>query len=228
MHEDLTAGDMGSTEPRDEGPVASAPVWALPLIATIRPVAVVQRHVSRRWDSAAWVVFMIAGIGNAADNAVDKSLGDRIDPAFLALLIFGLGAAGGALSGLVMSGILRLASRVLGGRASMADLRGAMAWGMMPSLIASASTWPVLLGMLGFSYFRSDLELSPLQGGFFVLAGLLLITASIWSLVNTSRAVGFVNGYGGWKGFLTLAIPGIVVFALIMLVALVVFLAASP
>jgi len=170
-------------------PVLVAGVWALGLIGS--------DLLDRDW--AAWTLLPLPA---------------GWPPAWLAPLA--LLVAGGLTLGALHGGaaLLRLSGRLLGGRATRARLRVALAWGFLPDAWALLYRLPVLVLWPGLAGSRDavrvefaggllQIDWSGLEGAWLpaILAvGFLDATVQVAGLVILAKALGEANGFSAWRG----------------------------
>ena len=133
----------------------------------------------------------------------------------------GFGAFFGVVGVYAGAWLIRVFCRILGGIASLADMRAALAWSTVPGIAAaSASILLVLLGVLSPPEFKHSKI--PVMTGSTIELGLLNFTLTLWGFIVQMKCIGEVNRFSAWRAFGAVVL---MVAALAALVVLIVFLA---
>lgn len=166
---------------------------------------------------------MLWGVINALDRASAKSLGDQMGfgPLLLMCLIFG--SLGGVLSLLIDGALLGWSGRLLGGRASSADVRCAVAWGKFPKLIYLVLLC-ILMGLLGPEMFQEQMPsleasdtLSYIVLGIFALS----LAGGVWTAVCFLKCLGEAHFFSAWKALGAVIIGyGVVILPIVAILML--------
>jgi len=126
----------------------------------------------------------------------------------VASLLFG--AASGLISLLISGAVLKWSGNLLGGQASAQEVRTAVAWSSVPSIVWLL-LWVPLLAVFGneMSAIYPEVNANPSV----LLCGSLLGTVSgLWSGVLLIVTLSEVHRFSNWRSIGTLAIPFIVIF----------------
>ncbi|MGZ5476497.1 MAG: YIP1 family protein, partial [Thermoanaerobaculia bacterium] len=110
------------------------------------------------------------------------------------------------------------AGRMLEGRATPAEVRAAMAWGLAPVIL-------LLLVRVPVAFLRAPTELRRMGGinltlpSSGTLAGALVLVVvnalgALWYVYVASETLGEANQFSGWRGLGTLAIVGVAPFVI--------------
>ena len=173
------------------------------------------------------LLVMIAGIGGVITALQDSGWFLDLSPI---LLIIGI-LITGLLSGLLNLGISTLLytgiGKLYGGHGKLRD----MAIAIGPMMIPQVFVVPVLI--LFALYYGERFFMVPevfgitsISLGAYLFLTLLTATASIWSIVISSKAIGVVHGFSSWRGFgVLMTLLGIVILVtLIIVIAVIMFM----
>jgi dolichyl-phosphate-mannose--protein O-mannosyl transferase len=112
--------------------------------------------------------------------------------------------------------------RLLGGRGTFRELRGAFAWALLP-MIAWLAVWTPFFLLMGRDVFRLGPQAASGHGLAMVLFGALTLGAAvaiIWHLVRLTTGVATQHGFGVLRAELSLLLGVIVPALLFILVVL--------
>lgn len=166
------------------------------------------------------LLVMIAGIGGVITALQDSGWFLDLSPI---LLIIGI-LITGLLSGLLNLGINTLLytgiGKLYGGHGKLRD----MAIAIGPMMIPQVFVVPVLI--LFALYYGERFFMVPeafgitsISLGAYLFLTLLTATASIWSIVISSKAIGVVHGFSSWRGFgVLMTLLGIVILVTLIIV----------
>ncbi|XKE95793.1 YIP1 family protein [Metaplanococcus flavidus] len=166
------------------------------------------------------LLVMIAGIGGVITALQDSGWFLDLSPI---LLIIGI-LITGLLSGLLNLGISTLLytgiGKLYGGHGKLRD----MAIAIGPMMIPQVFVVPVLI--LFALYYGERFFMVPeafgitsISLGAYLFLTLLTATASIWSIVISSKAIGVVHGFSSWRGFgVLMTLLGIVILVTLIIV----------
>ncbi len=173
------------------------------------------------------LLVMIAGIGGVITALQDSGWFLDLSPI---LLIIGI-LITGLLSGLLNLGISTLLytgiGKLYGGHGKLRD----MAIAIGPMMIPQVFVVPVLI--LFALYYGERFFMVPeafgitsISLGAYLFLTLLTATASIWSIVISSKAIGVVHGFSSWRGFgVLMTLLGIVILVtLIIMIGVIMFM----
>ncbi len=171
---------------------------------------------------------MLAGVAQALDRAVSRDYGDSMPWYVVLLLAVMLGALGGLVNLYVGGAILRWVGGKLGGKATFAEVRAAIAWSSLPTIVG------MVFPLIAIAFFREEaftsatprlnawVQQSDLNAVLVMMLGLVMVFGGmmmgIWQLVLLSKTLGEVNGFSAWRGLLTFLLPGFVLLLLIFIV----------
>ena len=189
------------------------------------PRQTIRRIVSR--DPRLHVVTLLClnGIGQSLGRASQRNAGDVMAlPAILGTALVG-GALGGCLGGWIVSHVLRITGRWIGGSAERSHLLAAFAWSAVPTVVG-LTIWIPQFAVAGTDLFTSAtprLDASPVASMVMVVTGILGIALAVWSFVLACNTVAEVQGFrSAWAGFGNLVLSFVFVAAVVLaIVALV-------
>lgn len=168
----------------------------------------------------------IAGIGGVITTLQDSGWFLDLSPVLLALGIL----ITGVISGLLNLGISTLLytgiGKLYGGHGKLRN----MAIAIGPMLIPQVFVVPVLIIFAlyyGERFFMvpEAFGITSISLGAYLFLTLLTATASIWSLVISSKAIGVVHGFSSWRGFgVLMTLLGIaILITLIIVIGVIMF-----
>lgn len=169
------------------------------------PRATARRLIDARAGGALPLAVLL-GISQALDRAATRDLGATMDlPAILAIGV-AVGAAIGPLTLFLGSWLVRWTGSWLGGRATAAELRTALAWGQVPTVSAMPLWIPILL-VGGVELFRAEPRFANPADALVILGcGLAMGAAGIWGTVTSVLCVAEAHRFSGWKGLASVAL----------------------
>jgi signal peptidase I len=179
------------------------------LSAPIRPRATIRQFARATPVHTFLLLCAAVGVANVLQALFDISSIWRDWPALAIMIV--LGGVVGIAGGYVSAAAMRLAGRLLGGRASAVQVRRAVAWGSAP----------VVWGLLAAAVL---LPLHSLSGGAVPLAitKVVLGLAGLWSLVTIIAMLMEVQGFGIVRGIASFAAGSALTLGLALGLALVV------
>lgn len=169
-------------------PQPDIPLCGRPLLSIwFRPQDTIQRVV---WHKGEWWILGLgaaAGVARALTRVSSRGIGDRLS---FELLVAGCLILGPVLQ-LVMiylGGLILLGfGRMVGGKASYAEVRAALAWGALPQAVM-LFPWILALAFFGsemFSHVKPTLSSLPYAWLRLVLFNVLNLILVVWSLILT-------------------------------------------
>jgi hypothetical protein len=181
----------------------------------IRPRATVQQIVDTDPNRLIIVLAMLIGVTQVLDRAATSSMGDRLSLGAILATALVIGPFVGLIAVHVCAWVVSVVGKMLGGRAPLANVRAAIAWGNVPALWTALSWIPAIAGLRNEMFMTepSSIETSvPLLMLFFG-ASMAQVVGAIWSLVAMCKALGQVQGFSGWKGLANLVLAILVLVA---------------
>lgn len=199
------------------------------------PRATIRRIVHEDPERCVTLLAMCSGIARSLDRAANRNAGDKLPlEAILGIAVI-LGPLGGLFGIWVMSHLTKTTGDWIGGVASRAQLKAALAWACVPSIVQIV-LWAMLVVMFGQNAFTKEtpqLDEKPWLGFPAMAIGIAFLVTSAWMLIISSKCVAEVQGFrsawrGLWNVFLsfTLAI-GVIILAAIPVVIIVAFVGGS-
>jgi signal peptidase I len=187
-----------------------APTSSPWLSVWVNPRSTVERILATR---SGWEVLLLAALGAISEIAAQLIFASGLPAAspnwriVAAVVLFG--AAAGILGLYLTACFLKWTGVLFGGRASMAVIRAALAWGGAPSSLGVPICLVVFIA----------LALSGLAKGPFAAIALhgILLVLGLWALVLALWMYGRVQGFGFWRTIASFAVAS---FAPALLIAL--------
>jgi signal peptidase I len=187
-----------------------APTSSPWLSVWINPRRTVERILA---TNSGWNVLLLAALGMISEIAAQLLPASGLPAALpnwriiAAVILFG--AAAGILALYLTACFLKWTGALFGGRASMAKIRAALAWGGAPFAIGV----PICL-VVFFALALSGLGKGPFVA--IALQGILLVLG-LWALVLALWMYGRVQGFGFWRTIVSFAIASFVLMPIIPL-----------
>jgi signal peptidase I len=187
-----------------------APTSSPWLSVWINPRRTVERILATQ---SGWDVLLLAALGTISEIAAQLIPTSGLPAALpdwriLAALVL-LGAAAGILALYLTACFLKWTGALLGGRASMATIRAAVAWGGAPFAIGV----PICL-VVFFALALSGLAKGPFVA---IVLQLILLVLGLWALVLALWMYGRVQGFGFWRTIVSFAVASFIVIPIIPL-----------
>ncbi|HMG80934.1 MAG TPA: signal peptidase I [Xanthobacteraceae bacterium] len=176
----------------------------------LHPRRVVERILAGNFG---WQVLLLAALGTISEFAtwLIRPFGtSSASPDWRIIAVVIVAAAAAGIVGLYLTGcVLKWTGALLGGRASMATIRAALAWGGAPFAIGV----PICL----FGFFV--LALSGLARGpsFTIALNLILAALTLWATVLALWMYGRVQGFGFWRTVASFAAGALVLPVIVAL-----------
>jgi Yip1 domain len=224
---EITPGALGATPPplTEPPPVVTHPSGtdsdsaapAEPLVPWIsiwtRPRATLRQVLDsepRRW------VFRLAALGGVAGAlrlASKSGFGDTHSASIVLAVCIAGGAVGGILALFLLTSLVGLAGRWLGGQGRMSEVMAALAWSYVPAIWGLALWLPraALLGEETFQSLPASIEGNPpaaLLFGFLQLAQTLI---GIWGFLITLKCIAEAQRFSAWRAFGAFVLVGLMV-----------------
>jgi len=131
-----------------------------------------------------------------------------------------LGAFLGVIGIYIGAWLVRIPCRILGGVASLVEMRAALAWSSVPGITAaSASILLVLFGVLSPPEFRHGRI--PVMSGSTIELGLLNFALTLWGFIVQMKCIGEVNRFSAWRALAAVLLLIAALAALVVLIVLV-------
>lgn len=164
-------------------------IWTKPRM-TIRTI--IERGADKDFPR---FVFLV-GFGMMVAQMIGKNL-EALPMIGIALLII-VGIPVGGLIAIYTYGFTGwLGGRIFKGKAYKEDIRAAFWWSNVPIIFSGIIMTPLLL--IKILYGGHQLESNPLYALYFMVSGLLFLSAAIWSLVIFIRTYQEIQGFSFWR-----------------------------
>jgi hypothetical protein len=194
----------------------------------IRPRQTIRQIVDVNPTYFVTLLAMMSGFAQALDRAIERGYGDSIPWYIVIVIALALGSIGGVINIYIMGAILRWMGSKLGGVATSEDVRAAIAWSSLPSIVGLAYTLFFIFILRNDAFTTQSARLEAIAeqsvGSAFLLfsLGILLIVVTlsmgVWKIILLSKMLGEVHGFSAWRGLVTYLIPGTVIAAVVFLV----------
>jgi hypothetical protein len=164
-------------------------------------------------DPTLWALTLpiLWGIDFILDKARANSFGDTISHSNVLTLAVVAGPIAGLVHVWLMSHLVRITGKWLGGGAARKEIRTAMAWSYAPQLIA-VILWFFLLIFIGYELFTENtprMSALPLLSGLHGVSATLQAICLVWTFVLASKTIAEVQGYeSAWRGLGNLFLAG--------------------
>lgn len=210
--------------PADQGPFNPwLSIWFAPR-RTIRRICVESptKHVL--------LLSALSGITQVFDNASFRSIGDQLP----LVTIVGMALIAGPIAGLIGlfigSAVIGTVGRLLGGNATAGELRAAMSWAAVPSVMTLLLLVPQI-ALIGNEVFSTDTPILDENVGIamaFGMLGVAELIIAIWGFFTYCNTVAEVQGFSSaWMGFLNLLLALMIVVVLVVGLAILVVIAVT-
>ena len=170
-------------------------------------------------DKYLWHLLILGGIASSLGNTAENGfLFDFSEAASIAITAL-IGGIFGPVANVFVAAILRISSKLMGGKASFGTLITAIAWSLVPT-IAGIVIVIFQMGYYGNELFRGELDLSTKFSS--IIAGgisILEIALSIWSIIILITGVSEGNGFGIGRAIATVLLPFFILFLIIAFIA---------
>jgi len=180
-------------------------IWTEPR-ATIRRI--VDTDPKRNVIALAATGSAIAALAGQWSQALNSTAGMSVLwPIWVAVLV-AVEAALGVLFLFISGAILRWSGSLLGGAASTVEMRAALAWAQVPSIVAASVVLiAVLMGVPIPHPAPGTLpQIDPAFRKVMVVEGVL----GIWGLIVSLKCIGEVHRFSAWRALAATLIPGLI------------------
>jgi hypothetical protein len=189
-----------------------------------QPRATIQYIVERNYEYHVLVLTVLYGIVSALEKAVTKNLGERSDLPLIVMVCLFVGPISALISLFLGSILIRWVGSWIGGKASLAHIRAAIAWSGLP-VVCTIVVFVIELILFGKELFMEEIpsisDSIPLLVTFVILS-LVQVVAALWSFVLLIVTLAQVQSFTALKAFANLAIAAALVILSILIVALVI------
>jgi hypothetical protein len=160
------------------------------------------------------LLYWIYGVPVLLQVAQNASLGDRFSMGAIAGGVIVCGMLIGFVGINLMAALFHWTGRWIGGVGSFQELRAAVAWASVPSVV-SIVIWATQIVMFGRQLFSVTFFTVPMMGvqlGIVYISSIISIVAMIWGIIILLKAVGEAQQFPAWKALLNVLLPFIVIF----------------
>jgi hypothetical protein len=193
-----------------------------------QPRATIRQIVKHNPDYQVIVLGALLGMAQALDRAAARNAGDSLGlPMILLLCLIG-GPIGGLVFLYLGGALLQWIGRWLGGLATMAEVRAALAWSSVPNIFGLA-IWLPALALLGSDLFTATaprVAAQPLLALVLLALAAIKLFLGVWSTLLTLWCLSEVQQFSVWRALgsvllagLILIVPFVVLAALVGMIA---------
>lgn len=163
----------------------------------------------------------ISGIYQTLDRMTKQGAGDSMGLIEIGLIALIAGPIAGLFALFVGRFLFQLSGKIIGGKATGAEVRSALAWSSVPDSILLLLFIPYIafLGREGFTSVEAGAELTSLQAAVAVFyAFVVALPLVIWKAFISVQCMAEVHQFAWWKGVLTYVIGfAIVIIPIVVL-----------
>lgn len=156
----------------------------------------------------------IYGFPMALQLAQNLSLGTRFSTAGIVIGALIVAIILGAVMINIASALFTWTGKWIGGVGTYQQIRAAVAWSNMPSVV-NIGIWMINLAVFGGRIFRGDFIETQFVGSelsIIFLTAVVQLVIAVWAFIITLKALGEVQGFSAWKALLNILIPIFVIF----------------
>ncbi|KZN54490.1 hypothetical protein N474_01865 [Pseudoalteromonas luteoviolacea CPMOR-2] len=205
---DQKSSQLESLEPETSNLFPRLNPW---LSIWTQPRATIQQIIDSGCAKYILLLVMISGVNSTLDRAVSKSMGDDKE----VLVIVAMSIATGALSGVFFwalgSAATRLIGKWLGGVGTYEELRTAIAWSNVPSVL-SLMLWVPLIAIAPNEIFATNtptINANTIKSVLYWGIMTIQLVLGIWSLILMIKCVAQVQEFSFWRAFSNLLLAGV-------------------
>lgn len=166
-------------------------------------------------------LLVLGGISRAIGRAADKGYGDTMELWAVLTLAIVLGGLFGWMGYYMYAWGMRVTGNWLNGKANTEQFRTVLAWSLVPAIGSLVLLIPELI-IIGEDLFKSEPDIySNAIAYSYILFGILEMTLGIWSIVILVKGTSIIQKFSVWKSILNVFLPGIIIAAPLILIALV-------
>ncbi|KAA3645518.1 MAG: YIP1 family protein [Chloroflexi bacterium] len=173
----------------------------------IRPRETIRHIVSTNPEHHIYFIAVLSGIYQALDNATDRSLGDTLP--LVSILIFALVIGGfvGIIRLAIEGWLLGMVGNWFGGKSNSKEMRAAVAWSSLPSIILLIGFVPIIL-IFGRDWFTSTLPGIGLPailmiGAFSLIIGII---GFVWRAFMLISSLVELHAFSAWRAIATIVV----------------------
>jgi hypothetical protein len=195
--------------------------------AWLQPRETIQWIVAKNPELHVLLLAGLSGVSRGIERSSYNNSGDDLS----LIMIIGLALVFGALFGILGLWIgcylISFSGKWLGGEGDEENIRAAMAWASVPTMVALA-LWIPNLWFFGIDMFTEEmptLDAQPLLVIPYLIISLTQFVLAIWSIVLLCKMIAQVQGFvSAWKGLANLVLAmAVIVVPILMLIMIVSF-----
>jgi len=188
------------------------------LAVWLHPRQTIRTIVDQNPKSLVLLLAMAAGGGEIAMRGASVGQGMGTN-ALVVILVSGVVGALLGLAGLYFFGFLyRWVGGWFGGQATGVQVRAAIAWAKVP-VFAVFVIW-LIFYFVSKGAIADMSQTGPEFSVSLLITGVASIVLGVWSFILLCLMIGEVHKFSGWKGFLTVFLPGVIVLVPIFFIGL--------
>jgi len=168
-----------------------------------------------------FVLAMLFGVTWMLDRMSNRNVGDVLPVLGIFLVALVAGAVIGLVGWLIVGSVYHGMARLFGGVGTWKETLLGVAWCSIP-YVAKSVLWIPQLLIFGREMFTSQTPLIDSNIVFmalFYFFGLIELVFFVWYYVVLSHGMGEIHGFSAWKGFVSVVLPPVVLFALMFVIA---------
>jgi hypothetical protein len=188
----------------------------------VRPRATIRAIVAKDPTRSVLLLAAVGGVVEVLDRASWQSLGDTWELRGVLFLAALIGPSYGIVILYVWTWCIAFTGRVIGGRATVANVRAATAWATVPIAVVALPTWLASIPVIGAEWFTTEtprVDASLALTIYWVVSGLLAVTAGVWALVLFLKCLSEVQAYSMWRAIGNTALAGLALVLVLLVVA---------
>jgi hypothetical protein len=197
---------------RDTSPLLS--IWLEPR-ATMRHIINTDPTLYIAW------LLTLAAFFNSLDRASARTMGDRVPMSWIVGFSLLFSPLAVPLSHLVAM-IGRWSGAKLGGVATRAEVRSAVAWASVPVIAAGIIFWPIQFLLFGGDVFRTETPLIDDSPWLALAVSIPALVLAVWAVFTGAKTFGEAHQFSAWRSIGA----GMLVMAIIVVPLLALFFAA--
>lgn len=182
----------------------------------IKPYETLSQVVEEYHPKIVLFLVYITGIVMSLNLSLNTASGDSRSIGFIIIQALIRGILFGFLGWFIFSGLIYWVGKMFNGTGSFKRVRTTYAWAQIPMLVQLIILWPLNYLVFGNELFTSQqVFLTVPMMALNLVTMILEFILIIWSLVMISRSVSVGHHLSGGKGFLTLFLSGVIIFAVL-------------
>lgn len=191
----------------------------------IDPRKTVRYAINHHWMKLAFLLAVVTGINSAwnetVQNAVESAYRSTGSLPETFMFIFVVGAILGLIGWVIGSAILTWVGGWLGGEGTYKELLIALGISGIPSVFLLGLNVMSFL-IIGKKVFYGG-SLANWQYAWNLLAGMIVVVISIWSIFITLKAIGEAHHFSAWRALATVILPVVILLIVVMVFSVLVF-----